>query len=84
MWFWSRSGGAAGGCGVAWDLRLGKTLWEDRVGRGQERNGEWMQGGSSRMQIILGEKRVSTVGEVGYGGNAITFHPMLSSNATVE
>ena len=47
---------------------LGKTLWEDRVGRGQEWNGEWMQGGSSHMQIILGEKRVSTGGWGGLWG----------------
>lgn len=31
-----------------------------------------------------GRKEGQHGGEVGHGGNAITFHPMLSSNATVN
>lgn len=52
---------------MAWDLRLGKTLWQDRVGEARRGTVSECRGGSSRMQIVLGEKRVSTVGEVGHG-----------------
>ena len=64
----------------AWGKRCGKTGWE-----------EARSGMVSECRVALAicksfwEKRGSArVGEVGYGGNAITLHPMLSCNATVE